>query len=92
MQNPNILGTAVGLNDDGTTNVRIFVDREAKNVVEIVDSLPRQIGAVKTQVEVIEKFRSAVAHEPIPDSGRGRAAHSKADATDPARHVRRLDL
>jgi len=76
MQNPNILGTAVGLNDDGTTNVRIFVDREAKNVVEIVDSLPRQIGAVKTQVEVIEKFRSAVGQAPIPDSVEG-APHTQ---------------
>ena len=76
MQNPYILGTAVGLNDDGTTNVRIFVDREAKNVVEIVDSLPRQIGAVKTQVEVIEKFRSAVGQAPIPDSVEG-APHTQ---------------
>lgn len=76
MQNSNILGTAVGLNDDGTTNVRIFVDREAKDVVELVDSLPRQIGAVKTQVEVIEKFRSAIAHEPVPDSTEG-APHTQ---------------
>jgi hypothetical protein len=67
MQQPGILGTAVGLNEDGTTNVTIFVDRETKNVVDVVSSLPTQIANVKVQVEVTDKFRSAVAHEPLPD-------------------------
>ena len=50
MLRPGILGTAVGLNDDGTTNVMIFVDREAKDVADVVSSLPKQIGAVSVQV------------------------------------------
>ena len=71
MQRPGILGTAVGLNDDGTTNVMIFVDREAKNVADVVSSLPRQIGAVSVQVQVTDKFRSAIGHEPITDATEG---------------------
>ena len=54
MLRPGILCTAVGLNDDGTTNVMIFVDREAKDVADVVSSLPQQIGAVSVQVQVTE--------------------------------------
>jgi hypothetical protein len=71
MQKPEILGTAVGLNDDGTTNVKIFVDRDAKNVADIVSSLPKQIGSITVVVEVTDKFRSAIGHSPIVDSTEG---------------------
>jgi len=71
MLRPGILGTAVGLNDDGTTNVMIFVDREAKDVADVVSSLPKQIGAVSVQVQVTEKFRSAIGHEPITNATEG---------------------
>lgn len=67
MQRSGVLGTAVGLNDDGSTNVTVFVDRDAKNVAEVISGLPTQIGNVKVHVEVTDKFRSAVAHEPLPD-------------------------
>src|SRR5690242_4896195 len=59
MRNADILGTAVMLNDDGTPNVTIFVDREAKNVADLVSSLPKQVGNVPAVVYVTEKFRSA---------------------------------
>ena len=38
----------------------------AKNVADVVSSLPKQIGAVSVQVRVTDKFRSAIGHEPIP--------------------------
>src|SRR5689334_1682960 len=68
MQREGILGTAVGLNDDGSTNVTIYVDRETKNVADVVTSLPTQIGNIKVQVEITDKFRSAIAHEALPDA------------------------
>ncbi len=68
MQKPGILGTAVGLNDDGTGNVMVFVDRETKNVADVVSSLPKQIGAVPVQVQVTDKFRAAIGHEPATES------------------------
>ncbi len=71
MQKPGILGTAVGLNDDGTGNVMVFVDRETKNVADVVGSLPKQIGAISVQVQVTDKFRAAIGHEPVTDSIEG---------------------
>src|SRR4029077_18201681 len=56
MQRSGVLGTAVGLNDDGSTNVTVFVDRETKNVADVVSSLPAQIGNVKVHVEITDKF------------------------------------
>ena len=71
MRNTDILGTAVMLNDDGTPNVTIFVDREAKNVVDLVSSLPKQIGNVNAVVYVTEKFHSAVGQAVMPDATEG---------------------
>ena len=71
MKNPDILGTAVMLNDDGTTNVTIFVDREAKNLAELTGALPRQIGQVKTVVYPTEKFRAAVGQAAMPEGTEG---------------------
>ena len=72
MQRPGILGTAVGLNDDGTTNVMIFVDREAKDVADVVSSLPKQIGVVSVQVAVTDNFRAAIGQNRSPTRQRGR--------------------
>ena len=74
MQRSGVLGTAVGLNDDGSTNVTVFVDRETKNVADVVSSLPTQIGNVKVHLEITDKFRSAIGHEPL--SGAAPAAHT----------------
>jgi hypothetical protein len=70
MQQPGILGTAVGLSDDGTTNVTVLVDREAKNGADVTASVPRQIGSVKVQVEVTDKFRAAIGSA-MPDQTTG---------------------
>jgi hypothetical protein len=60
MQQAGILGTAVGINDDGTTNVTVYVDRETQNVTDVINSVPKQIGSVNVKVDVTDKFRSAI--------------------------------
>ena len=71
MQRAGILGTAVGANDDGTTNVKIFVDRDIENVQSVMSALPTQINGVPVKVELTDKFVSAIGHAPITDSTTG---------------------
>lgn len=69
MQRPGILGTAVGVNDDGiTTNVKIFVDRDAKDIPSVVSALPTQVNGVPVKVELTDKFVSAIGHSPVTDA------------------------
>lgn len=62
MKLPGILGTAVGLDDNGATALVIYVDQDSPSRAEIVRSLPPQIRGVGVKVEVTEKFRAFAAH------------------------------
>ena len=58
MKLPGILGTAVGLDDNGATALVIYVDQDAPSRADIIRSLPPQIRGVAAKVELTEKFRA----------------------------------
>jgi hypothetical protein len=58
MRQPEVLGTAVGLNAAGNVSLLVYVDQDAKNAGEVIRSLPRNHGGVAVQVELTEKFRA----------------------------------
>jgi hypothetical protein len=58
MRQPEVLGTAVGLDTTGNTALIVYVDQDAKNAGEVIRNLPRNLRGVNVQVELTEKFRS----------------------------------
>ena len=58
MRQPEVLGTAVGLDAAGNTSLLVYVDQDAKNAGEVIRSLPREVRGVRVQVEMTDKFRS----------------------------------
>src|SRR5215471_12101432 len=44
MKEPEILGTAAGLDESGTASLVIFVDKHAKNAGTVLASLPANLG------------------------------------------------
>jgi hypothetical protein len=57
MKLPEVLGTAVGLNEAGDVSLVVFVDQDASGAAEIRRSFPAELrGAV--QVEFTDKFRA----------------------------------
>jgi hypothetical protein len=64
MRQPEILGTAVGIDDSGNTSLLVYVDQESKNAGEAVRNLPRDVRGVGVQVQLTDKFRAmAVNHK-----------------------------
>jgi hypothetical protein len=61
MRQPEILGTAVGVDAAGTPVLVVYVDRDAPNVNDVIRNLPRQLGGVGVQARPTDKFR-AMAH------------------------------
>ena len=58
MRQPEILGTAVGIDDAGNTTLLVYVDQESSKAGEAVRNLPRDIRGVGVQVEFTDKFRA----------------------------------
>jgi hypothetical protein len=58
MRQPEVLGTAVGLDAAGNVSLIVYVDRESAKAGEVVRSLPHAQGGVAVQVELTDKFRS----------------------------------
>src|SRR3954463_4722471 len=58
MRQPEVLGTAVGIDAVGNTSLVVYVDQDAKNAGEVIRTLPRNQGGVNVQVELTDKFRS----------------------------------
>ena len=58
MRQPEILGTAVGIDDSGNTTLLVYVDQESSNAGEAVRNLPRNIRGVAVQVQLTDKFRA----------------------------------
>ena len=58
MQNPGVLGTAVGVDAAGTPALVVYVDRDLENAGEIARSLPAQAHGVSVRVEMTDKFRA----------------------------------
>lgn len=58
MKQVEILGTAVGLDANGTPALTVYVDRDATNAGEVIRNLPRELRGVGVQVELTDKFRA----------------------------------
>jgi hypothetical protein len=58
MRQPEILGTAVAVDNNGATALAVYVDRDAEKAAKVVRNLPRQIRGVGVQVRFTDKFRA----------------------------------
>jgi hypothetical protein len=58
MRQPEILGTAVGLDPAGNVSLVVYVDQESSKAGEVVRTLPRSFRGVGVHVEMTDKFRS----------------------------------
>lgn len=58
MRQPEVLGTAVGLDAAGNTSLVVYVDQDSKNAGEVIRNLPRNRRGVNVQIEMTDKFRS----------------------------------
>jgi hypothetical protein len=58
MRQPEVLGTAVGLDGAGHTSLVVYVDRDSVRAGEVIRSLPQQVRGVGVQIELTDKFRS----------------------------------
>src|SRR5256714_5281659 len=58
MRQPEVLGTAVGLDAAGNTALVIYVDRDSVRAGEVIRGLPQQVRGVGVQIELTDKFRS----------------------------------
>lgn len=70
MSMPEILGTAVGQDDDGEITLVVFVNAEASNHGEVMRALPRGIKGVRVSAQLTDRFR-AVAGKPGGGGGGG---------------------
>jgi len=58
MQRPEVLGTAVGIDANGTPALTVYIDRDATNAGEVIRNLPRDLRGIGVQVELTDKFRA----------------------------------
>src|SRR5262245_38549790 len=58
MKEPEILGTAAGLDASGAASLVIFVDKNAKNAGTVLAALPADLGGVPVVAQLTEKFRA----------------------------------
>lgn len=58
MRQPEVLGTAVGLDGAGNVSLVVYVDRESARAGEVARSFPATERGVHVQVELTDKFRS----------------------------------
>src|SRR6266581_8446825 len=58
MRQPEILGTAVGVDAAGTPVLTVYVDRDAANAGEVIRNLPRELRGVGVQVDLTDEIRA----------------------------------
>lgn len=58
MRQPEILGTAVGVDGAGNTSLVVYVDQDSGNAGEAVRNLPRNLRGVGVHVQLTDKFRA----------------------------------
>jgi hypothetical protein len=76
MRQPEILGTAVGVDAAGTPVLTVYVDRDAANAGEVIRNLPREFRGVSVQVHLTDKFRAMVGPPPGHGHGGGGVSHT----------------
>jgi hypothetical protein len=62
MQQPEVLGTAVGVDANESPTLVVFVDRDATNAGEVIRNLPREHRGIGIQVRLTDKFRAFRGH------------------------------
>ena len=65
---PDVLGTAVGINQAGQPDLVVYVDREGPSKAEVVQALPPELRGIGVRAELTEKF---VAYKGRPGGGGG---------------------
>jgi len=68
LKQPEVLGTAVGLDDSGGPALVIYVDRDAQGAAAAKQSLPAKIRGVGVRLELTDKF---IAYRGKPGGGGG---------------------
>jgi len=58
MQQPEVLGTAVGVDANETPALLVYVDRDANNAGEVIRNLPREFRGIGVQIHLTDKFRA----------------------------------
>jgi hypothetical protein len=58
MEQPEILGTAVGVADNGNPVLKVYVNREATDMGRTIRNLPAQIRGTPVQVELMDEIRA----------------------------------
>jgi len=58
MERPEILGTAIGLDETGNLTLKIFVDQNAANADEAARSFPQEVHGMPVQSELMDEIRA----------------------------------
>jgi hypothetical protein len=58
MQQPEVLGTAVSVNESGMPVLAVYVDRDAAKAGDVIRDLPKNLRGIDVQVHLTDKFRS----------------------------------
>ena len=58
MQQPEVLGTAVSVNESGRPVLAVYVDRDAAKAGDVIRDLPKNVHGIDVQVHLTDKFRS----------------------------------
>jgi len=84
MKIPEILGTAVGLDDTDAPALVVFVDRESASMADVVRALPPKLRGIAVKVELTDKFRAfPKGSHGGPPGGGGTAVSHTAKQTTP---------
>jgi len=65
MADEEVLGTAVGQDDDGEIALQVYVNLEGKHVADTIRNIPRNLGRTRLTVVLTEPFR-ALGGKPAP--------------------------
>jgi hypothetical protein len=76
MRQPEILGTAVGVDTAGIPVLTVYVDRDSANAGEVIRNLPRQFRGVGVQIHLTDKFRAMAGPPPGHGHGGGGVSHT----------------
>ena len=60
MKQPEVLGTAAGVDADAVPALLIYVDRDAARAGEVIRNLPRDVRGIGVHVRLTDKFRAMV--------------------------------
>ncbi|MDQ3119110.1 MAG: S1 family peptidase [Verrucomicrobiota bacterium] len=72
MQQPEVLGTAIGVDAAGTPSLVVYIDRDADNAADVARSFPAKARGVGVRVELTDKFRAMAR----PGGGGGGVSHT----------------